>query len=58
MAILVLIECRTKTLQRICTERIVSLVAGLILYQEHNLQHPGIEGSDVLLIQLVPVLWR
>jgi hypothetical protein len=45
-------------IQRICTERIVSLVAGLIHYQEHNLQYPGIEGSDVLLIQLVPVLWR
>jgi hypothetical protein len=41
-----------------CTETTVSLVAGLILYQEHNPQHPGIEGSDVLLIQLVPVLWR
>jgi hypothetical protein len=43
-------------IQRLLYRRIVSVVAGLILYQEHNLQDPGIEGSDVLLIQLVPVL--
>jgi hypothetical protein len=51
-------NAKQRIYRRIYIERILSLVAGLILYQEHDLQHPGIEGSDVLLIQLVPVLWR